>query len=250
MRLSHLVCGLAMIVLGACADLESSTRICRLMPELESSSVALDRAFDDLTLVDGSLLQSSLTVLGETLDAMRDGAPTEIADSLDTLDRAYREIAQALANVDFDGKLAINDSASLNAIESLKRSENLRASQRLERFVEERCQRTFDAPVPPQFGSGTTLPTPIQIPEETEEYPFVVEDEESALASYGYVLIADRDLVVDATQAACIGGVVTELSLTVSVPDDESLKRFIDVALERCVTSGEAVNTTTTVVAD
>jgi hypothetical protein len=36
----------------------------------------------------------------------------------------------------------------------------------------------------------------------------------------------------------------------VSVPDDESLKRFIDVALERCVTSGEAVNTTTTVVAD
>lgn len=244
-----LACVASMTVLMSCAELESSSRICRLMPELESSSVALDLAFDDLSAVDPTLLRSSLAVLGETLSGMLEGAPLEIADSLETLDRAYREISQALANVDFDGRLAINDSASLNAIDSLKRSENLRASRRLENFVEDRCRRAFDAPVPPQFGGGTTLPTPLQLPDNSEEYPFVVDDEDSALASYGYVLVADRGVVVDAVQATCIGRVVTDLGLAVTAPDDKALERYIDIALGRCVAVSNQ-NTTSTVVGD
>jgi hypothetical protein len=235
MRLRFILCGTFAILMSSCADLESSSKVCRLMPELESSSVALDRAFDDLAMVDSSLLRSSLTVLGGTLAAMREDAPLAIAESLETLDRAYREVNQALANVDFDGRLAINDGASLNAIDGLKRSENLQASQRLERFVESRCKRSFDAPVPPQFGGGTTLPTPIQTPTDSEEYPFVVNDEESVLASYGYVLVADRGVSVDKVQATCIGRVVGELSLAVTAPDDEDLDRFVDDALERCI---------------
>lgn len=250
MRLHLVVCGLAMVILGSCAELESSSRICRLMPELESSSVALDRAFDDLSTVDPTLLRSSIAVLGETLAAMREDAPLEVADSLETLDRAYREITQALANVDFDGRLAINDSASLNSIESLKRSENLRASRRLENFVEQRCRQAFDAPIPPQFIGGTTLPTPIQLPDGSEEYPFVVDDEDSAFASYGYVLVATREVVVDVDQATCIGRVVTDLGLASgAAADDDALNQFIDVALARCVTAiGQ--NTTSTVVGD
>ena len=245
-----IACGVLLVMTSSCGELESSSRACRLMPELESSAVALDRAFDDLAMVDASLLRSSLTVLRDTLSAMREDSPLEITESLEVLDRAYREVAQALANVDFDGRLAINDAASLNAIEGLKRSENLRASQRLERFVQDRCQRTFDAPVPPQFGGGTTLPIPIQIPEDTEEYPYVVNDEESALASYGYVLVADRELVVDESQATCIGRVVSDLSQNVVAPSDDDLARFVDVALQRCLPSEGTGKTTSTAVGD
>jgi hypothetical protein len=220
------------------------------MPELQSSSVAVDGAFADLASIDGSVLQSSLAVLGETFSAMRVDAPAEVAASLEVLDRAYREVTQALANVDFDGKLAINDATAIDAIQNLKRSENLRASRVLERFVDLRCKRTYEAPVPPQFGGGSTLPTPILNPEDLEDYPFVVDDEESALAAYGLLLVANLEVSLNYTQAACVGRVVTDLGQSVTRPDDASLVSFVGIALAACAPPSTTTSTSGPITGD
>lgn len=218
----------------ACAPLDSTNQVCRLMPELDSSTVALAVAFQDLAEVDSAVLESSLTVLLDTLNSLLDSPPTEIESSLLALDRAYKEVRVALVNVDFDGKIAVNDAATINALSGLRRSNVIRANQRLELFVEQRCDADLEAPVPPALGDGATLPTPIQTPEETEEYPFVVEDEPSSLRAYGYLLVAGREILIDEVQAECIGRFVSNAALETGSIDDSTLAALVDRALDEC----------------
>ena len=225
-----------LVVMIACAPLDSTNQVCRLMPELDSSSVALDQAFKDLADVDPAVLESSLSVLIDTLSSLLDSPPSEIESSLATLDRAYREVRMALVNVEFDGKIAVNDSATVNALSALRRMEVIRANQRLESFVAERCDSDLETPVPPAMGGGTTLPTPIQTPEEAEEYPFVVEDEPSSLTAYGYLLVAGREALIDDAQAECVGRSVSVAAQESGVTDDSSLEALIDRALIQCTT--------------
>lgn len=228
---------------AACAPLDSTGQVCRLMPELDSSTVAIAVAFEDLAQVDSAVLESSLSVLIDTLNSLLESPPSEIEDSLLVLDRAYREVRVALINVDFDGKLAVNDAATINALSGLRRSDVIRAFQRLDRFVAERCNADLESPIPPAMGDGTSLPTPIQTPDETEEYPFVVEDEPSALTAYGYLLVAGREIVIDDAQAECVGRSVSNAALESGSTDDSVLDAMIDRALSECTVSS-ATSTT------
>jgi hypothetical protein len=237
------VVGIVLLAVSACAPLDTTEQVCRLMPELDSSTVALDRAFDDLAATDPGVLESSLSVLIDTITSLLDGAPTEIESSLSTLDRSYREVRLALINVDFDGKIAVNDAATTNALSNLRRSDVIRASERLEAFVEERCSTRFDAPIPPALGDGATLPTPIQTPEETDEYPFVVEDEPSSLTAYGFLLVNGRGVTLSDDEAECVGRSVSIAAQDVGNPDDATLDALVSQALSRC--QGGASTSTT-----
>ena len=213
------------------------------MPELDSSTVALDRAFDDLAATEASVLESSMTVLIDTISALLDGAPPEIEGSLTTLDRAYREARLALVNVDFDGKIAVNDTATNNSLSNLRRADVIRASDRLETFVEERCRTKIESPVPPALGDGATLPTPIQTPEDSDEYPYVVEDEPSSLMAYGYLLVSGREVTLTDNEAECVGRTVSEAAQSISSPDDSTLDALVTRALSKC--QREAPSSTT-----
>lgn len=229
-----LVGSLSLILLSACAPLDTTEQVCRLMPELDSSTVALNRAFDDLAATEESVLKSSMNVLIDTISSLLDGAPTEIEGSLTTLDRSYREVRLALMNVGFDGKIAVNDDATNNALASLRRSDVIRASEKLESFVEQQCRTKFDSPIPPAQGDGATLPTPIQTPEEADEYPFVVEDEPSSLAAYGYLLITGRDVTLTNDEATCVGRFVSNAAQGVANLDDVVLENLITQSLMKC----------------
>ena len=231
---SSLVGSLAFILLSACAPLDTTEQVCRLMPELDSSTVALNRAFDDLAATEESVLESSMNVLIDTISSLLDGAPTEIEGSLTTLDRAYREVWLALMNVGFDGKIAVNDVATSNALASLRRSDVIRASEKLESFVERQCRTKFDSPIPPAQGDGATLPTPIQTPEEADEYPFVVEDEPSSLAAYGYLLITARDIILTNDEAICVGRFVSDAAQGATNLDDVVLENLVTQSLMKC----------------
>lgn len=251
-RLTRMLFGITpLITLLGCADLESSDRLCSLMPELQSSAVALDQAFADLSRVDSAVLQSSIEVMVATVESIAEDAPSSIDPSLETIDRAFREVRQALRNVQFDGKIAVNDTAVLNAIDALKRSDYLAASRRLDSYVADECERSYEAPVPPQMGSGTTLPLPIQDSQAPEEYPFVLENESSALAAYGFMLLANRELTASTEQAICVGKVVTDLSQDqvdagVIELDDLALEKFLDVAIRRCLAQDASSSQTAT----
>lgn len=220
-----------------CAPLDSTRQVCRLMPELDSSTVALDRAFGDLAKVDPAVLESSLNVLIDTFSSLLDAPPAEIEEALAVLDRAYREVRLALVNVDFDGKIAVNDLATINALSGLRRSDVIRANDRLETFVEQRCNTELESPVPPALGDGDTLPTPIQTPDEVEEYPFVVEDEPSSLTAYGYLLVSGREVTLDDTQAECVGRTVSNAVQDGVAVDDESMTVLVSRALDKCAGS-------------
>ena len=232
-----------MVSFTGCAPLDTTEQVCRLMPELDSSTVALDRAFDDLAATEASVLESSMTVLIDTISALLDGAPPEIEGSLTTLDRAYREVRLALVNVDFDGKIAVNDTATNNSLSNLRRADVIRASDRLETFVEERCRTKIESPVPPALGDGATLPTPIQTPEESDEYPYVVEDEPSSLTAYGFLLVSGREVTLTDTEAECVGRTVSEAAQAISSPDDSTLDALVTRALSNC--QREAPSSTT-----
>jgi len=219
---------------SSCAPLDTTEQVCRLMPELSSSTVALDRAFEDLAATEASVIESSLTVLIDTISSILDDAPSEIETSLATLDRAYREVRVALINVGYDGKIAVNDSATAIALSNLRRTDVIRAGERLEVFVDKRCLTTFDSPIPPAMGDGATLPTPIQTPEEADEYPFVVEDEPSSLTAYGYLLVSGRGLSLTDTEAECLGRSVSAAAQEFSNPDDAMLDSLVSEALLNC----------------
>lgn len=229
---------------AACAPLDTTEQVCRLMPELDSSTVALDRAFDDLAATEAAVLESSMSVFIDTVSSLLDNAPTEIESALTTLDRAYREVRLALINVDFDGKIAVNDTATTNSLANLRRADVIRASERLETFVEERCRTQIDSPIPPAMGDGVTLPTPIQTPEEADEYPFVVEDEPSSLTAYGFLLVNGREVVLLDDEAECVGRTVSEAAQGISRPDDDTLDSLVTQALTKC--RGGASSSTTT----
>jgi hypothetical protein len=215
------------------------------MPELDSSTVALDQAFDDLAEVDPAVLESSLEVLIDTFASLLDAPPVEIESSLEVLDRAYREVRLALINVEYEGKIAVNDSATMNALSGLRRSEVLRANGRLETFVEQRCDTELETPVPPALGDGATLPTPMQTPDEVEEYPFVVEDQPSSLTAYGYLLVNGRDVTLDDATAECVGRSVSNAVQEGVAVDDDSLEALVSRALAECTVSSGTSTTIT-----
>lgn len=225
-----------LLVIGvvACAPLDTTRQVCRLMPELESSTVALDRAFSDLAGTDPAVLESSLGVLIDTVDTLRDDPPADIESSLSVIDRTYREIRVALINVSYDGKIAVNDSTTINALASLRRSEVIRATERLGAFVERRCDTQLNAPIPPALGDGATLPTPIQTPDAVEEYPFVVEDEPSSLTAYGYLVASGRNATIDDAEAECVGRSVSNAVQEGGATDDSVLEELVTRALTDC----------------
>ena len=225
---------LSLMLLSACAPLDTTEQVCRLMPELDSSTVALTRAFDDLASTEESVLESSMNVLIDTISSLLDVAPNEIEASLTSLDRSYREVRLALINVGFDGKIAVNDVATSNALASLRRSDVIRASEKLEKFVELECRTNFESPIPPARGDGATLPTPIQTPEEADEYPFVVEDELSSLAAYGYLLITGRDVTLTNDEAICVGRFVSNAAQGAANLDDVVLESLVSQSLMKC----------------
>ena len=113
----------------------------------------------------------------------------------------------------------------------------IRANDRLETFVEQRCNTELESPVPPALGDGDTLPTPIQTPDGVEEYPFVVEDEPSSLTAYGYLLVSGREVTLDDTQAECVGRTVSNAVQDGVAVDDESMTVLVSRALDQCTDS-------------
>lgn len=234
MKMRVVVFVLTMISTAACAPLDSTGQVCRLMPELDSSTVALSQAFGDLSTTDAAVLESSLNVLIETIDSLRENPPAAIESSLSTLDRAYREVRVALLNVDYDGAIAVNDLATINALGNLRRGDVIRASASLEKFVESNCRTDFNSPLPSAMANGPTLPTPIGVPGEVEEYPFVVEDEPSSLTAYGYLLVNGRGIELTDQQAECVGRTVSDAAQGISNPDDTTLDALVKQALSKC----------------
>jgi hypothetical protein len=244
----HFVVGCAVLialVLSGCSRADEVSSLCRRAPELESSLVAVNEGLGNLGATSSAVLQSSFAVLLDTLSVMRELPPREVQGSLDTVERAYREVYVALRNVYWDPSLAESDRNVSLSLANLTRNDNVRAIADLEKFVAERCSGDLYASAPRIDGDATTLPSPVPIVDPPEEYGYVFDDEPSAMASYGYLLANSRGVFPTEIEAQCVGKFVTEAA-QVSIFDDDAFGRVVNAAFQVCGVEAFAPESTVT----
>lgn len=222
---------------AACTGAQEVAALCRLVPSLESSLVSVRAQLEDLSSTAPATLESAVTGLIATLQDLNEFPPSEAADDLAVLLRAYEELAVTLRNVYWDGSLGGTDPAVSGSIVNLGRSDNVAALAGLRAYVERECQTTLPGPVGAPAIDATTLPPPPPVVEPMDEGDQIYDAEASRLRSYGYLIAESLGMAITSEQALCVGRWVGESVEDLDVDFDRVYQEAVQNAMQACVFS-------------
>ena len=227
----------SVVLLVGCGATSSTTATCALGPEFESSVVAADAAFSNFSKTTPRQLQSTMSVLLLSLTRMREAAPNDIAQPLESAERAYSEVSIALQAIAWDTSIADSDPLVAQSLQVLSRTETIEALSDLREFFAEACKTELKALPARNDVGATTLPTPIGNidPDTFNENSPDFDTEESALRAYGLYVADQVGEEVTNEQAICLGSELVEASESASEFTPEQYDAFVIDAIARCV---------------
>lgn len=236
MKRSRLTAFVVVMLVG-CGATSSTVATCAFGPEFESSVVAADAAFSNFSKTTPRQLQSTMSVLLLSLTRMREAAPNDIAQPLESAERAYSEVSIALQAIAWDTSIADSDPLVAQSLQVLSRTETIEAMSDLRGFFSETCKTELKALPARNDAGATTLPTPIGNidPDTFEENSPDFDTEESALRAYGLYVAEQVGEEVTDEQAICLGSELVRASESASAFTPEQYDAFVIDAIARCV---------------
>ena len=220
---------------AGCTSGQEIAALCRRVPALESSLLAVRGQIENLSTTSPDGLESSVTGLISLLQDLNEFPPPAVSADVAVLLRAYEELSVTLRNVYWDGTVGSTDPAVASSVANLARSDNAEALAGVRAFVERECESTLPGPVGAPVIDATTLPPPPPVVEPMDEGDRIYDAEESRLRSFGYLIAGSVGMAITSPQALCVGKWVGESFDELGSESDRVYEEAVQNAMQACV---------------
>lgn len=227
------------VMLASCSESQETRAVCSHAAELESSLVATAVAVDSFSTISRRQLQSTVAVLTGTLSIINDVAPSSVKPEVEQTMRSYEELAVALQNVYWDGKVAEVDANVQNAIENLVRNDNVESLEALRTFIAEQCKVEISQGINAAPGDDQSVSSTSVVVDPQPDINYGFDNEQTAIKSYAYFIAEQRGLAITSEQALCLGTRMISVAESNPTLSDDMYEATLTAAFSEC---GIAVN--------
>jgi len=228
------VAAVFVVSLASCGETQETRALCSHAAELESSLVATGVAIDGFSTISPRQLQSTVAVLTGTLSLISDIAPSSVKTDIEQTMRAYEELAVALQNVYWDGKVAEVDANVQNAIENLVRNDNVESLEALRTFIAEQCKVEISQGINAAPGDDQSVSSSSLVVDPQPDINHGFDNEETAIKSYAYLIAEQRGLAITPEQALCLGTRMISVAESNPTLSDEVYAATLTAAFSEC----------------
>jgi hypothetical protein len=237
-RKRNLLCTIVIsivVVTSSCSQNAQTDAVCELADSWNSASTGFAEVSADFETTSPGRLRGIFSDLVTTLSTMAEVAPIQILDSVEKLEETYRSFSTALEAIDWQGGMIAKDAGATSATVRLASDEIERAQTSLGDFIDAECQVEIENVINKLPNVGTTLPDPV-IQDETKELPDVSQDnDQSVVASFGFLVVERFGVAITNEQAICIGTSLIAKNITNSPQLDANYWNLLQIAFDECL---------------
>jgi hypothetical protein len=207
----------------------------------------VERAVSELDTTTSLELQEAVVAMSDLVSVMREVSPRSLREPLGVLLAAYGQLVVSLDAVGYDPTAAATSARVAAARMAFSDKSVATALADVEDFLSDQCELARSATNPGFALTGTTLPLPVILEEPSRD---VIEDGSDTaleLQTLGFAIGETYDIVLQPSQAQCIGQQMFELFGSsgnlddVDIDDEEYLgivrQTFVDCGVSSLVTT-------------
>lgn len=235
---SHCSFAILLVVLATSCSLSAETdAVCDSADRWNLASTGLAKISSDFETTSPGRIRDVFNELVSTLNTMSEIAPPQIVVSIEKLAETYGAFSAALEEIDWQGGMIAKDSSATSAAVRLESDEIQMAQTNLGEFIDTECQVEIKNVINKLPSVGTTLPDPV-IHDETKELPDASSDnEQSVIASFGFLVVERFGVAITNEQALCIGSSLIGKNIINNSQFDTNYWNMVQQTFDECLVS-------------
>ena len=221
----------------SCTQNAETDAVCESADRWNAASTGFADISADFATTSPSRIREVFGELVSTLNTMSEMAPPQIIVSIEKLADTYGSFSLALDAIDWQGGMIAKDAAATSAAVRLASDEIELAQTNLGDFIDTECRVEIKNVINKLPSVGTTLPDPV-VQDETKELPDVGSDnEQSVVASFGFLVVERFNVAITNEQALCIGSALISKDVTNNSQLDANYWSMLQITFDECLVS-------------
>ena len=208
--------------------------MCQRAAGLGSEFALVDQTIQDLATATPSQIENTQLVVGASISSLIDLGPTELKGDFAAINDTYDTLALALADVGFDGAVALSDSAVDQALQNFSNDKFVTAHANILEFVAANCELNLQPGINKLNAPNTTLPNPVLSADNAPDPTTGFDNDDSVDAAYGYYVAQQYRLAITNEQALCLGRALTSSALKDLSQSESGYVQLVNDSLKLC----------------
>lgn len=229
-----LIAVLGVVLLASCSSGPRRDALCQRAAGLNSEFVLVDQTMQDLATATPTQIENTLRVVGASIASLLDLGPTELKDDFAAINGAYDTLVLVLADVGYDGAVALSDPEVDQALQKLSKDEFVTAQANILEFVAANCELNLQLGINELNAPNTTLPNPVLSDDNAPDPTTGFDNDDSVNASFGYYVAQQYSLAITTEQALCIGRAMTASASSDLSQSDNGYAQLVNDSLKLC----------------
>ena len=225
---------LGAILLTSCSTSARRDALCQRAAGLESEFALVDQSMSNLAVATPAQIENSLRNVVASLASLVDLGPTELKDDFETINDTYDLLTLTLADVDYNGAIALSDSAVNTSLARFTQGEFLRAHKNVLEFVTARCESDLQPGINELDSPNTTLPNPVLATDNAPDLSTGFDNDDSVDAAYGDYVAQQYGLALTNDEALCLGRAMTSSAIKDLAQSEIAYTQLVNDALKEC----------------
>ena len=225
------------VLTASCTQNAETDAVCESADRWNAASTGFADISADFATTSPSRIREVFGELVSTLNTMSEMAPPQIIVSIEKLADTYGSFSLALDAIDWQGGMIAKDAAATSAAVRLASDEIELAQTNLGDFIDTECRVEIKNVINKLPSVGTTLPDPV-VQDETKELPDVGSDnEQSVVASFGFLVVERFGVAITNEQALCIGTALISKNIINNSQLDTNYWNMLQLTFDECLVS-------------
>ncbi|MCX6536435.1 MAG: hypothetical protein NT119_07780 [Actinobacteria bacterium] len=225
------------VLTASCSQNAETDAVCESADRWNAASTGFADISAEFATTSPSRIREVFGELVSTLNTMSEMAPPQIIVSIEKLADTYGSFSLALEAIDWQGGMIAKDAAATSAAVRLASDEIEVAQTNLGDFIDTECRVEIKNVINKLPSVGTTLPDPV-VQDETKEPPDVGSDnEQSVVASFGFLVVERFNVAITNEQALCIGSALISKDVTNNSQLDANYWNMLQLTFDECLVS-------------
>lgn len=225
------------VLTASCSQNAETDAVCESADRWNAASTGFADISAEFATTSPSRIREVFGELVSTLNTMSEMAPPQIIVSIEKLADTYGSFSLALEAIDWQGGMIAKDAAATSAAVRLASDEIELAQTNLGDFIDTECRVEIKNVINKLPSVGTTLPDPV-VQDETKELPDVGSDnEQSVVASFGFLVVERFNVATTNEQALCIGSALISKDVTNNSQLDANYWNMLQLTFDECLVS-------------
>ncbi len=222
------------VLLASCSTGPRRDALCQRAAGLQSEFALVDQTMHDLGVATPTQIENTLRVVGASVASLIDLGPTELKDDFAAIKDAYDTLVMALADVGYNGAVALSDSVVDQALRQFSQDEFVKAHANILEFVTTNCELNLQPGINELNAPNTTLPNPVLATDNAPDLTTGFDNDDSVDAAYGYYVAQQYGLAITNEQALCLGRAMTASALKDLSQSDNGYAQLVNNSLKQC----------------